>query len=90
MGGFDDSLGGEKGRGIVLGGVGEGENERREDIAQERILVPDERKRLRELGLCVGVVLECLGGGGTHSESGGFVCCRRRGLLLDGAEEGTH
>lgn len=81
-------VGGGRRRGS--GRSGEGENERRENIAQKRILVANKRERLRELGLCVGVVLESLGGGGTHSESGSFVFSRRRGFLLDGTEERTH
>ena len=62
-------------------------DKRGEDIAQECILVPDERQHLCELGLCVGVVLEGLGCGGTHGGRGG---CSSRGLLLDGAKEGAH
>ncbi len=79
----------EGGKGRVWFGVEEGEEDvRREDVAQEGILVPDERECFCKLGLCVGVVLEGLGGGGSH---GGLLGrSRRRGLLLDGAEEGTH
>ena len=66
------------------------EDVRGEDIAQECILVSNERERLCELGLCIGVMLKGLGGGGIHGGRGGLVDCRRRGLLLDGAEEGTH
>ena len=69
------------------GGGGDG---RREDVAQEGVLVADERQRLCEFGLGVGVVLEGVGGGGTHSGSGAFLGCRSGGLLLEGAEEGTH
>lgn len=63
---------------------------RGEDVAQERILVPDQGQCLCEVGLCVGVMLEGLGGGGSHGGSCGLFGCGRRGLLLDGAEEGTH
>ena len=44
----------------------EGRDERGEDIPQERILVPNQRECLRELGLRVCVVLEGLGSGRTH------------------------
>ena len=63
---------------------------RRKDIAQECVLVADERECLCELGLCIGVVFKGLGCGGIHRGRGGLVDCRRRGRFLDGAEEGTH
>ena len=44
----------------------EGRDERGEDIAQECILVSNQRECLRELGLRVCIVLEGLGGGRTH------------------------
>lgn len=91
------SLGGESVGGVGLedgvglgGKVGEGGDGRREDVAQEGVLVADERQRLCEFGLCVGVVLEGVGRGGTHSRSSIFLGCRSGGHLLEGAEEGTH
>lgn len=82
------------------GGREEG-NARREDVAQEGVLVPDEGERLCELGLRVGVVLEGLRGGvrrGHGGGGGGGRFGRGRGggggggglVLADGAEEGTH
>lgn len=68
----------------------EGRYVRGEDVAQEGILVPDQRERLCELGLRIGVVLEGVRGGGSHGGSGGLLGCGRGGLLLDGTEEGTH
>lgn len=78
---------------VVVGGEGEGrdtveEDIRREDIAQERILVPDQRQCLCELSLRIGVVLEGLGGGG--GSHGCLLGRESRGLLRDGTEEGTH
>lgn len=64
--------------------------ERREDVAQEGILIPYQREGLCEFRLCVGVVLEGLGGGGSHCGSGDLRGCGRRLLFLDGAKEGTH
>ena len=65
------------------------EDPRCEDVPKECILVPNQRKGLCELGLSVGVVLEGLGGGGSHGVSGGLLDCGRR-LWPDLAEKGTH
>ena len=55
----------------------EGRDVRREDIPEERILVPDQGERLCELCLRIGVVLEGLGGRRCHSRSGGLFGCGR-------------
>lgn len=80
----------ERGGGCVV--EAEKEDVRREYIAQEGILVSNQRECLCELSLSVGVMLEGLGGGGTHCGSGGLLgfMRRRRSLLLDGAKEGSH
>lgn len=80
--------------GCETGGGGlawkQGGDVRREDVAQKRILVPDERECLCELGLRIGVVLKGFGGGGTHGGSGGLLGCGGEGLSLDATEERTH
>lgn len=77
-------------RGRIDGWMYTKEDVRREDIAQESVLVANERQRLCELGLRVGVVLEGLGRGGTHGGSGGLLGGDSGGLLLECAEERTH